>query len=162
MTHAPTNPPTDRATTAAGGPVYGSTARHATSMTAPSRRRDPLFAVLTGLTALVVLLQFFFAGMFLRYDGKRDASSSWIDAHATGAHVATVLALLAAGYAVIRLRDRKDLVVGSIALFLLFLVESYLGGEIRDGGKESWTAIHIPIAFLLTALLVWLPLRARK
>lgn len=129
----------------------------------PARRtRDPLFSALTGVIALVVLLQFVFAGVFLRYDGKRDASSSWIDAHAWGAHIGTVLAIITAVYAVWRLRARKDLLIGSIALAVLFLVESYIGGAIRDDGKDSWTAVHVPIAFLLTSLVVWLPLRARK
>jgi hypothetical protein len=158
-----TDAPADRPTITTGtGPVYGSTASHATSMPRPARRRDPLFGVLTGLTALVVLLQFVFAGVFLRYDGRRDASSGWIDAHAMGAHVATVLAFVTAVYAVVRLRGRRDLLVGSIALFLLFLIESYIGGAIRDDGKDSWTAVHVPMAFLLTSLMVWLPLRARK
>ena len=130
--------------------------------TAATTTRDPLFAALVGLTSVVVLLQFVFAGVFLRYDGKRDDSSSWIDAHAWGAHIGTVLAIVAAVYAVVRLRHRKDLLIGSILLAVLFLVESYIGGEIRDGGKDSWTAIHVPIAFLLTALVIWLPLRARK
>ena len=103
-----------------------------------------------------------FAGVFLRYDGKRDASSGWIDAHAWGAHIGTVLAIVTAGYAIVRLRARKDLLVGSVLLAVLFLVESYIGGAIRDDGKDSWTAIHVPIAFALTALVVWLPLRARK
>ena len=129
----------------------------------PARRtRDPLLSALTGLIALVVLLQFVFAGVFLRYDGKRDASSSWIDAHAWGAHIGTVLAVVAAVYAVWRLRARKDLLIGSVLLAVLFLVESYIGGAIRDDGKDSWTAVHVPIAFLLTALVVWLPVRARK
>ena len=124
--------------------------------------RDPFFASLTGLLAVVVLLQFVFAGVFLRYDGKRDASTSWIDAHAWGAHIGTVLAVAAAIYAVARLRGRRDLLVGSIVLAVLFLVESYIGGAIRDNGKDSWTAVHVPIAFLLTSLVIWLPLRARK
>jgi cytochrome bd-type quinol oxidase subunit 2 len=124
--------------------------------------RDPLFASLSGLIAVVVLLQFVFAGVFLRYDGKRDASTSWIDAHAWGAHIGTVLAVVAAGYAIVRLRHRKDLLVGSVALAVLFLAEAYIGGAIRDDGKDGWTAIHVPVAFLLTALVVWLPLRARK
>ena len=124
--------------------------------------RDPVFPALTGLIALVVLLQFVFAGLFLRFDGKRDASTTWIDAHANGAHVATVLAFLAAVYAIVRLRARKDLLIGSIVLFVLFLAESYIGGAIRDDGKDSWTAVHVPIAFLLTSLVIWLPLRARK
>jgi heme A synthase len=124
--------------------------------------RDPVFASLTGLIALVVLLQFVFAGVFLRYDGRRDASTSWIDAHAWGAHIGTVLAVAAALYAIARLRARKDLLIGSIALAVLFLAEAYIGGAIRDDGKDAWTAIHIPVAFLLTALVVWLPARARK
>ncbi|MCU1602257.1 MAG: hypothetical protein JWO22_2966 [Frankiales bacterium] len=128
----------------------------------PPATRDPLFSALTGVIALVVLMQFVFAGVFLRYDGKRDDSSSWIDAHAMGAHIGTVLAVIAAVYAVVRLRARKDLLIGSVLLAVLFLVESYIGGAIRDDGKDSWTAIHIPIAFLLTAVVVWLPMRARK
>ena len=128
---------------------------------APTRTRDPLFSALTGLTALVVLLQFVFAGIFLRYDGKRDDSSSWIDAHAWGAHIGTTLAVAAALYAIWRLRARKDLLIGSIVLAVLFLVEAYIGGAIRDDGKDSWTAIHVPIAFALTGLVVWLPVRAR-
>jgi hypothetical protein len=133
-------------------------------MTAPAARRtsDPVFSGLTGLIALVVLLQFVFAGVFLRYDGKRDASSQWIDAHAWGAHIGAVLALIAALYAIVRLRYRRDLLVGSVLLAGLFLVEAYIGGAIRDDGKDSWTALHVPIAFLLTALVVWLPLRARR
>ena len=138
----------------------------APTLTAPVdrevRTRDPLFASLVGLIALTVLGQFVFAGVFLRYDGKRDASSGWIDAHAWGAHVGTVLAIAAALYAIGRLRHRKDLLVGSVLLAVLFLAESYIGGAIRDDGKDSWTAIHVPIAFLITALVVWLPLRARK
>ena len=133
-------------------------------MTTAAVRRtpDPLFAALTGVTALAVALQFVFAGVFLRYDGKRDASSSWIDAHAWGAHIGTVAAVAAALYAIARLRHRKDLLVGSVALAGLFLVEAYIGGAIRDSGKDSWTAVHVPIAFLLTVLVVWLPLRARR
>ena len=138
-----------------------------TTQTAPTpttseTTRDPIFSALTGLVALVVLFQFVFAGVFLRYDGQRDASESWINAHAWGAHIGTVLAVITAIYAVVRLRARKDLLVGSVLLAVLFLVESYIGGAIRDDGKDSWTAVHVPIAFLLTSLVVWLPLRARK
>lgn len=137
------------------------TAGPATDATTPGTP-DRVFAALTGLVALVVALQFVFAGVFLRYDGKRDASSSWIDAHAWGAHIGTVAAVVAALYAIARLRHRRDLLVGSILLAGLFLVEAYIGGAIRDSGKDSWTAVHVPIAFLLTALVVWLPLRARR
>jgi len=157
MTDAPAGRPT---TSAPRDAVHGRTASNA--MTHPAGRRDRLFGALTGITALVVLLQFVFAGMFLRYDGKRDDSSGWIDAHAMGAHVATILAFVTAVYAVARLRHRKDLLIGSIALFVLFLAESFIGGEIRDNGRDALTAVHVPIAFLLTSLMIWLPLRSRK
>jgi hypothetical protein len=125
-----------------------------------STRPSPVFPALVGLTALVTLLQGVFAGVFLRYDGQRDASSSWIDAHAWGAHVGTALAVVTAVYAVVRLRGRKDLVVGSVLLAVLFLVESYIGGAIRDDGKDSWTAVHVPIAMAIMGLTVFLSVAA--
>lgn len=127
-----------------------------------TRTPERVFAGLAGLTALVVMLQFVFAGVFLRFDGKRDASSGWIDAHAWGAHIGTVLALATAAYALARLRARRDLVVGSVVLAGLFLVEAYIGGTIRDAGRDGLTAVHVPIAFVLTVLVAWLPLRARE
>ena len=124
---------------------------------APSK----LFAAGTGVLSLIVLLQGVFAGVFLRYDGERDASASWIDAHAWGAHIGTVLAVVLALYAIVKLRDRKDLLYGSVALAVLFLLESYLGGLIRDDGKDKLTAVHVPLALGIMALSVWLPLRSR-
>jgi heme A synthase len=129
--------------------------------TTDTRAPERVFASLAGITAIVVLLQFVFAGVFLRFDGKRDASSTWINAHAWGAHIGTTLAVATAAYAVWRLRTRRDLVVGSVLLAAFFLVEAYIGGAIRDSGKDSWTMVHVPLAFAITALVVWLPVRAR-
>jgi hypothetical protein len=92
-----------------------------------------LFSVLVGLCALAVLLQGLWAGIFLEHDGQRDAASSWIDLHARGADLAILLAIGA----------------------------SYLGGVIRDQGKDVLTAVHVPLAVALMALVGWLPLRAR-
>lgn len=121
-----------------------------------------LFSALAGVLSLIVLLQGVFAGKFVpdyRSTGKHD---SWVDAHAWGAHVGTVLALGLAVYAFVRLRARTDLVYGSAALFVLFLVESYLGGLMRDEGKDGLTVVHVPLALLTMALSVWLPVRARQ
>ena len=46
-------------------------------------------------------------------------------------------------------------------LLVLLVVESYLGGEIVDHGKDSLTAVHVPLAMLIMAVAVWLPLRSR-
>jgi hypothetical protein len=39
--------------------------------------------------------------------------------------------------------------------------EAYLGGAIRDDGRDVLTAVHVPLALVIVALVVWLSLRAR-
>jgi heme A synthase len=120
-----------------------------------------LYASLIGLTALVILLQGLWAGLFIREGKDFDASSaqaSAVEVHDWGARVAIVLALASLAVAVWRLRDRRDLLAGTGALFVLLLVEAYIGGEIGDHG--SWPTVHIPLAMGLMGLSVWLPTRA--
>jgi hypothetical protein len=124
------------------------------------RRR--VYSALTGLAALAVLLQGLWAGIFLEHDGQRDDASGWIDVHAHGGEAAILLALLATVWALARLRGRRDLVLGAIALAVLLVIEAYIGGLIRDDGKDSLTAIHVPLAMLLMGLAVWLPFRAAR
>lgn len=124
--------------------------------------RSVLFSVLLGLTALAVLLQAVWAGIFLEHDGERDAASSWIDVHARGGEIALVLAALATVVAVVKLRARKELWIGSAALTVLLVVESYLGGLIRDDSKDTLTAVHVPLGMAIMGLVIWLPLRARS
>ena len=129
--------------------------------TDPARRRHTrVFAALVGLSALAVLLQGLWAGIFLEHDGQRDRSGSWIEVHARGGEVALALAVLGAGYALLRLRARRDLVGGAVALVVLLVLESWLGGLIRDDGKDVLTAVHIPLAMAIMGLAVWLPVRA--
>jgi hypothetical protein len=135
--------------------VSGSTDR----VVAPAR--NALFSALIGLTSLAVLLQGLWAGIFLEHDGQRDAASGWIDVHARGADIAIVLAAAATVVAFWKLRARRDLWLGSAALTVLLVLESWLGGLIRDDGKDTLTAVHVPLAMALMALVVWLPLRSR-
>jgi hypothetical protein len=121
-----------------------------------------VYSALTGVAAVAVLLQGLWAGLFLEHDGQRDAASSWIDVHAAGGEVAIVFAVLATAWAIFRLRSRKDLLYGAIALVVLLVLEAYLGGLIRDDGKDSLTPVHIPLAMFLMAVSVWLPLRAAR
>ncbi len=121
-----------------------------------------VFGTLTGLASAVVLLQGLWAGIFLETDGKRDAASSWIDVHARGADLALLLGVLATVWAIWKLRPRRDLWVGSLVFTLLIVLESYLGGAIRDAGKDTLTAVHVPLAMAIMGLAVWLPLRARS
>jgi hypothetical protein len=129
--------------------------------TARGTARTTLFSALTGLASLAVLLQGLWAGIFLQHDGRRDDASSWIDVHARGGEAALVLAVAATIVALWRHRSRKDLWIGSLVLVVLLVLESYLGGLIRDDGKDTLTAVHVPLAMAIMALSVWLPLRAR-
>ncbi|GAB7006839.1 hypothetical protein JCM18899A_43120 [Nocardioides sp. AN3] len=127
------------------------------------RTRDPLFASVVGLTALVILLQGLWAGLFIREGRDFDASSSqsmFVQVHDWGGRAAILLALVSLVVAVWRLRSRPSLIVGTAALLLLVMLEGFLGGGIGD--HPSWPGLHIPLAMGLMALSVWLPLRAAR
>jgi len=119
------------------------------------------YRVLMVLAALTVLLQGVWAGIFLEHDGQRDDAGGWIDVHARGGEAAILLAAVATGLALLRLRGRRDLWFGGLGLTAVLVVESYLGGLIRDESQDALTAVHVPLALAATALSVWLPLRAR-
>jgi len=123
--------------------------------------KNVAFDVLIGLTALAVLLQGLWAGIFLQHDGKRDAASGWINVHARGGDIAIGLAVLATVVAVIKLRSRKDLMIGAAALTVLLALEAYVGGLIRDASKDALTVVHVPLGMAIMALVVWIPLRTR-
>ena len=123
--------------------------------------RNALYSILLGLTALAVLLQAVWAGIFLQHDGERDAASRWIDVHARGGEVAIGLAVLATIVALVKLRHRRDLWIGTAVLTVLLVLESYIGGLIVDDSKDTLTAVHVPLGMAIMALVVWLPLRVR-
>ena len=135
-------------------------ADRATSTTT-TRFRSPLFDVLIGLTAVAVLLQGLWAGLFLQHDGKRDQASNWIDVHARGADIAIVLAAAATVAAILKLRRRRDLWGGAAVLTVLLVAEAYIGGLIRDASKDTLTVVHVPLAMAIMGLAVWLPVRSR-
>jgi hypothetical protein len=127
-----------------------------------TRRRSPLFAALVGLVGFAVLLQGLWAGIFLEHDGERDAAGKWIDVHARGGEIAILLAAIATVVAFVTMRARRDLWIGGLALVLLLVLESWIGGLIRDDSKDTLTAVHVPLAMAIMAVSVWLPLRARS
>ncbi len=129
-----------------------------TDPSAASRARSPLYSALIGLAALAILLQGLWAGLFA-HEGK-DYQQSWVDVHARGAEIAILLAVAATVVAVLKLRERRDLVFGSGALVVLLVVEAYIGGLIGD--HSGLTAVHFPLAMALMGLAVWLPLRATR
>jgi len=119
-----------------------------------------LYTAVILLDVLAIFLQGLWAGLFLRHDGARDAAGNWIDVHATGGEVALALTVIATILAFVSLRPRKDLWLGGLVLVGLLIVESYLGGLIRDDGKDNLTAVHIPLAMLIMGAVVVLAARA--
>ncbi len=133
----------------------------APSLTRRGRTDDgTVLAALTGLLMTVVLFQGAMAGVFVRDDRERDARSSFIDAHAWGAHVGTVLAVATAGFVLWRLRHHRPLVVGAVVLAVAFAAESYIGGLIRDEDRQALTPVHVPLAMVITGVTAWLILQA--
>jgi hypothetical protein len=128
----------------------------------PSVDRNPLYSALLGLASLAILLQGLWAGIFLEHDGRRPEAHKWIDVHARGSEVALALAAAATVVAFLKLRQRKDLWIGTAVLTVLIVLESYLGGLIRDQNKDTLTAVHVPLGMALMGLVVWLPLRAGR
>jgi cytochrome bd-type quinol oxidase subunit 2 len=128
---------------------------------APNTGPNPAFSVLVGLTSLVVLLQAVWAGIFLEHDGRRDEATTALNLHAAGGTAAVVLALGAVVIASLRLRGRRDLWFGSIVLLVLLVVEMALGQLIKDSDQDALTAVHVPLAMLVMAVCVWLPVRSR-
>lgn len=113
------------------------------------------FSYLVDVVALLIVVQALLAGVFLQKDGSRDSYNSWIDAHGMGADLTILLAVVAAVVALVKLRARKDLAIGSSVLAVLLIGEAYLGGLIKDG-KDAVTVVHIPLAVVLMGLAVWL------
>lgn len=140
--------------------MTGSEMKTTTAATAVAAR-SLLFNALLGLTTLAILLQGVWAGIFLEHDGKRDAASAWLNAHAASANVAVALALAATIVAAVRLRPRKDLVRGSAALTVLLITETVLG-HVAHSGTDTLTAVHVPLAMAIIALAVRLSVRARN
>ncbi len=124
---------------------------HPTTTRGP--RPHPAWSALIGLTSLGVLLQGLWAGLFLR----PDAGGSWYSVHQHGAEATVTLALLSTVAALVWLRSRRDLLVGTVLLLVLLVVEYFLG---RAGGAS--VAVHVPLAMLLMGLAVWLPMAARR
>lgn len=126
------------------------------------RMTSAAFTAILALAGIAILLQGLWAGIFLEHDGKRDAAGSWIDMHARGGEVALVLAVIATVVAFVRMRARHDLWLGGAVLSALLVVESYIGGLIRDDGKDTLTAVHVPLAMAIIGTASWLLARSRR
>jgi len=119
--------------------------------------RNTVYSVTVGVTGLVILLQALWAGLFIK-EGM-DYQDAWVRVHDLGAKASIVLALVTLVIAVVTLRSRRDLIIGTAVLLVLLAAEGHLGSLIGDA---PWvTSIHFPLGMALMGLAVWLPFRSR-
>ncbi|WP_148616345.1 hypothetical protein [Nocardioides rubriscoriae] len=111
-----------------------------------------------GLASVLILLQGLWAGLFV-HEGE-DYEEKWVEIHARGADLAILLAVVGAVILYVKMRERRDLLIGTVAMAVILVFEAYLGGLIGD--NPGVTAIHFPLAMALMGLSVWLPLRAAR
>jgi ABC-type uncharacterized transport system permease subunit len=111
------------------------------------------FSVLVGCTTLAILIQAVTAGMFVNQGGR----DSWVSVHGVIADITWVIALITAivGFRQVR-RGHLRLWLGSLALFVLALVQTGIGHLISDGGMDSLIVVHVPLAMLIFAFAIWL------
>jgi hypothetical protein len=138
-------------------PTAPTSYRHQNTKGTHNDRSTQAFTSLTVLTSLAIFLQAVLAGQFIDRQGR----GGWIDAHGAVADVSWVLALAAATVAWRILRhSHRTLWLGSAALFVLDLTQTGIGHLITDEGQDGLIMLHVPLAFVLFGLTIWLSLRA--
>ncbi|MEO7752981.1 MAG: hypothetical protein ABIS35_06155 [Terracoccus sp.] len=133
------------------------TQRRAPTVARTMGARSTLYTVVAAVTGVVVLLQALWAGLFI-HEGQ-DYQDTWVQVHDIGAKVSIALALVALVIAVVKLRSRRDLIIGTAVFLVLLALEGHLGSLIGD--SPTVTAIHFPLGMGLMGLAVWLPFRSR-
>ena len=125
--------------------------------TAPRGLR--LFNALIGVTTLGIFVQAVTAGEFVSQEHR----DGWITAHNIAASATIVVALVTAvvGLVLVRATDRV-LAWSSLLLFVLLVLQTVLGHLITDAEADGWIGVHVPLAFVIVALAVWLAVRGAQ
>ncbi len=118
-----------------------------------------LVAPVAGITALAIFLQAVTAGEFVSQDHR----DGWITVHGIIGNAVVLLALATAVVTLIALRRTAPVLVGAaIGLFVLVVVQTVIGHLITEGKQDGWIALHVPLAFIIFGLTVWLPVGAAR
>ena len=54
----------------------------------------------------------------------------------------------------------RPLLVGSIVLLVLVVIQIVLGHQITDNKQDWLIGVHVPLAFIIFGIAVWLPINA--
>ena len=126
-------------------------------MATPSPSSLRFFSALVGLTSVALFVQAVIAGQFVSQKHR----GGWIDAHDIVANVVAVLALATMIFTIVRLRKAsRALCVGTIVLFVLVVAQITLGHQITDNHQDWLIGVHVPLAFVVFGIAIWLPINA--
>jgi heme A synthase len=115
------------------------------------------FSALTGLTSLSILAQAVIAGEFVSQKHRH----GWIDVHDVVADVVAVLALATMIFTIVTLRKTsRALLIGTIVLLVLVVIQIFIGHQITDNNQDWLIGIHVPLAFIIFGIAIWLPINA--
>jgi len=125
-----------------------------TTSAAPAGIR--VFNVLAGFTTLAVFLQAITAGIFMSFRGD-DAGAPWVTAHQIIGYLAILFAVVTAVVAVVALRRSAARLMGSaIILAVALIAQVGIGQSIEH--VRALVAVHVPLAFVIFGLTIFLSL----
>jgi hypothetical protein len=126
-----------------------------TSPTSTAPRGIRIFNALAGVTTLAIFLQAISAGLFM---ALRRAGETWVTVHDVVGWLAIVLAVATAVVAIVALRSSaKGLMVAAIVLAVLLIAQVGIGQSIEHA--RGLVAVHVPLAFIVFGLTIWLSVR---
>jgi len=123
----------------------------------PTQGSLKAFSALVGATTVAIFLQAVIAGEFVSQRHR----GGWIDVHSIVADVVDVLALATMVFVIVKLRTASRVLLwGSVILLVLVIVQTFIGHLITDANQDWLIGIHVPLAFIIFAIAIWLPVRA--
>ncbi len=126
-------------------------------MAAPTPAALKGFSALIGITSLAIFVQAITAGEFVSQKHR----DGWITAHDVTSDVVAVLALATMVFAIITLRTAsRAILVGTIVLLVLVVIQTVIGHQITDNSQDWLIGVHVPLAFIIFGIAVWLPIQS--
>lgn len=115
-----------------------------------------VFSALVGVTTLGIFLQAITAGEFVSQEHR----GGWIDVHNIVANATLLVALATAIVGLVAVRRTEAAAAwASVVLFVLLVVQIAIGHLITEGKQDSWIGVHVPLAFVVFGITIWLSIR---
>ncbi len=114
-----------------------------------------IFNALLGVTTLGIFLQAVTAGEFVSQQHR----DGWITAHNIISNATLLVAVVAAVFGFVAGTAYRSTAWASAVLAVLLVVQIVIGHLITDGKQDGWIGVHVPLAFVIFGLTIWLSIR---